>query len=363
MDNPIKPIKFTEQIFDISLHPSNYLIASGLLTGHLFVHQFSNLEATSRIYRNKLYQKSCRAVSFSTDGKGVYSASKNKTWSFLDLNSQKISHTETKAHTAPINKIESLNEQIICTGDDEGCVKLWDIRQKKTAFTFSEHVDYISSFSFNENKRHLISTSGDGCMSVYDIRKSKPIAISENQDDELTCSAVMKNGSKIAIGSQSGVLGIFSYGMFSDVTDRFPGNPSSIEHMCKISQNCLITAGGDGYLRVLNLFPHSYTKVFGQHGSLPLEKIVTTFDKNYLQLLESKRKNAIGLKHGYSSDPNSDSQPDLILNTKPKFISTNKNKTIEVCESKSDNLDCGQNKIKPANKKKRKSKNSFFSDL
>ncbi|OMJ09376.1 WD repeat-containing protein JIP5 [Smittium culicis] len=183
---------------------------------------------------------------------------------------------------APINRLLTVNEQMIATGDDDGCVKLWDIRQKKLAFTYEEHVDYISSMNFNQKKRHLLVTSGDGCLSVYDVRKSKPIAISDNQDDELLSSSVIRNGTKLAVGLQSGCLGIFSYGQFGDVTDRVLGNPSSIEHLCKINEDTLVTAGGDGYLRVLQLFPHKYTRVLGRHGSLPVEKAELSHDRDLL---------------------------------------------------------------------------------
>ncbi|PVV01147.1 hypothetical protein BB560_004444 [Smittium megazygosporum] len=270
-----RPLRFTEQIFDISLHPSKHLLASGLLTGHVFVHSFGT-EKNHRLFRERLFKKSCRAVSFSIDGQ----ASKDKSWKYLDLNTKKVTFDQENAHSAPLNKLISLNEQMIATGDDNGAI--WDIRQKKQAFSYNEHVDFISSFTFNEPKRHLFATSGDGCLSVYDVRKSKTIAVSENQDDELTSSVVIRNGSKLAVGTQSGTVGIFSYGLFSDVTDRILGNTSSIESMCKISESRVVTAGDDGFLRVLDFFPHKYSIVLGKHGVLPMEKIVKTFDEKYL---------------------------------------------------------------------------------
>ncbi|OMH81689.1 WD repeat-containing protein 55 [Zancudomyces culisetae] len=143
---------------------------------------------------------------------------------------------------------------------------------------------------FNQKKRNLIVTSGDGCLSVYDIRKTTPIMVSDNQDEELSSVALVRNGSKVAVGTQEGVLGLFKYGQFGDVSDRFPGNPSSIESLCKINENTLIAGGGDGHIRVISLYPHSYSGKVGKHGALPVERVLLTWDKKYLVSLAQDSK-------------------------------------------------------------------------
>jgi hypothetical protein len=40
---------------------------------------------------------------------------------------------------------------------------------------------------------------------------------------------VLKHGKKVAVGCQSGVLSIFSWGYWNDCSDRFPGHPESGE--------------------------------------------------------------------------------------------------------------------------------------
>ena len=48
-----------------------------------------------------------------------------------------------------------------------------------------------------------------------------PQARSEDDaDDELLSVAVMKKGSKLVCGTQSGVLALFSWGCFKDCSDR-----------------------------------------------------------------------------------------------------------------------------------------------
>jgi WD40 repeat protein len=36
------------------------------------------------------------------------------------------------------------HEHLLATGDEEGCVKLWDLRQSKELFSWEENEDFIS---------------------------------------------------------------------------------------------------------------------------------------------------------------------------------------------------------------------------
>ncbi|KAJ2812782.1 WD domain repeat-containing protein 55 [Coemansia furcata] len=282
-DNAERPksLKFKEPVIDVAFSPTSDLVASSLITGHIFIHQYS-LTGNTRQHRLKPHRKSCRSLCFSGDGLSLYTASKDKSWQSLDVTTgAELSRIE-EAHDKAINIVKYVNEQIIATGDELGGIKLWDIRQNKPAFTFKEHVDYISDMVFNTDKRHLLATSGDGCLSVYDVRKSKPFHVSENQDDELLSVAIMRGGKKVVVGETDGVLGIFTYGQFDDVTDRFPGHPQSIDSICKLTEDMCVTGSSDGLLRIVQLFPHKLVGVAGDHKSLPVEKVVLSYDQQWL---------------------------------------------------------------------------------
>ncbi|KAJ2875431.1 WD domain repeat-containing protein 55 [Coemansia aciculifera] len=283
-DNAERPksLKFKEPVIDVAFSPTSDLVASSLITGHVFIHQYS-LTSNTRQHRLKPHRKSCRSLCFGGDGLSLYTASKDKSWQSLDVTTGAELTRVEEAHDKAINIVKYVNEQIIATGDESGGVKLWDIRQNnKPAFTFKEHVDYISDMVFNTDKRHLLATSGDGCLSVYDVRKSKPFHVSENQDDELLSVAIMRGGKKVVVGETDGVLGIFTYGQFDDVTDRFPGHPQSIDSICKLTEDLCVTGSSDGLLRIVQLFPHKLVGVAGDHKSLPVEKVVLSYDQQWL---------------------------------------------------------------------------------
>lgn len=63
------------------------------------------------------------------------------------------------AHESPVNRIYCVNEQLVASGDDEGVIKFWDARQEDSIRSYTHHFDYISDFTYFDDKRHLVSTS------------------------------------------------------------------------------------------------------------------------------------------------------------------------------------------------------------
>jgi WD40 repeat protein len=66
----------------------------------------------------------------------------------LDLSAQKVTKWQVDAHEVGINSLLPVSESVVASGDDDGCVKLWDSRQKPAAAEFSSHTDYISGFAY-----------------------------------------------------------------------------------------------------------------------------------------------------------------------------------------------------------------------
>lgn len=51
------------------------------------------------------------------------------------------------------------NEKFLATGDDDGVIKIWDLRSKKCVFTEDElHADYISDLDYNDEKKLLYAS-------------------------------------------------------------------------------------------------------------------------------------------------------------------------------------------------------------
>ncbi len=86
-------------------------------------------------------------------------------------------------------------------------------------------------------------------------------------------------------GSQEGILNIFTWGDFGDVSDRFPGHPNSIDTMAFIDDDTIATGSMDGIIRfrtarglsdrgsLVQIHPNQLLGVIGQHEDFPIECI------------------------------------------------------------------------------------------
>ena len=60
--------------------------------------------------------------------------------------------------SAAINRLINLSEATIATGDDEGCIKVWDTRQRTCCNTFAAHQEYISDMCYASDSMKLLGT-------------------------------------------------------------------------------------------------------------------------------------------------------------------------------------------------------------
>jgi WD40 repeat protein len=142
-----------------------------------------------------------------------------------------------------------IGHKLLTTGDDKGCIKIWDTRNYEAVMEFNENDDFISELLTDKVERSLLAASGDGTISVFNLRRKKLDVTSDNQEVELLSAAIIKGGRKVVCGCGDGVLNIWSWGEWGDVSDRFPGHPSSIDACIAVNDNMVCTGCLDGAVR------------------------------------------------------------------------------------------------------------------
>lgn len=173
---------------------------------------------------------------------------------------------------------------LLCTGDDEGVIKLWDPRQRECIRTYKQHFDYITDFLWLKDTKQLVATSGDGTLSVMDVRSKKveAAAHSEDQEDELLSVALIRGGAKVVVGTQLGILSIFNRASgWGDCTDRVPGHPHSVDSLATLplsfpyadTTSLIFTGSSDGFVRAMQILPTKLLGVVVDHGDWPVERI------------------------------------------------------------------------------------------
>ena len=397
-------IECSYQPLDISFHPSvSTIVAAALVDGTVEVHDYSEMvlppsmasmpkdddeeENDTIVSSTQVHfapstmskalheqssittsSSSCRAVQFSNDGTTLWTGGNDGSIAALDT--KKICTFSAVSppskneifqyripdagynNSAPIQVLYEIPERnLLASGDDVGCVRLWDrrlmdhtstdslqrqsalasnnVNHKKTSprgcvADWKVHDDYVSAIQHStssaleensaadnsestNNSHTLLSTSADGTLVVYDLRmtsssnnnhqvpsvnlhssheKSLPYGVlrqSDPQDDELLSLCILKNGRKVVCGTTEGVLSIFSYGTWGDLSDRYPGHPSSIDAILKIDEDTILTGSSDGLIRVVSIQPNQFLGVLGDnHEGFPIEKIKFTCDRSYV---------------------------------------------------------------------------------
>lgn len=270
------------QIFDLAFHPTHSTVYTGLLNGKVKAFRYDEQGQHEESFVLRPSKRSCRCLDTSEDGSRLWATGKAKVIFTIDTATGTVSETRKNAHNSPVNRIKRLMPQMLGTGDDDGVIKLWDPRMSDSIRGYTHHYDFISDFLWLDDKKQLITTSGDGTLSVIDVRgkKQEPVAQSEDQEDELLSIVAIRSGSKVVVGTQTGILSVFnrSHG-WGDCVDRVPGHPQSIDALCTLpssypsSHSTILTGSSDGLLRAVQLFPTKLLGVVADHGSFPIERI------------------------------------------------------------------------------------------
>jgi len=365
-DSP-SDITLDQHIFDLCFHPSQDLVATGLISGEVKLFRYS-LERNDQLSHWKLHHAACRTVDFSCDGKYLLSGSSDCSVRVIDVDTCKEVHCESSAHENPINAMKCFGENLLLTGDDEGCIKLWDLRKRKFCFQWKESADFISDFAVNTDKKIGLATSGDGCLSVLHLRKGILEAMSDNLEDELLSVVIAKNGTKVIVGTQDGILDIWNWDWWGDITDRFLGHPNSIESMVVIDEDTICTASSDGLIRICSILPNKMLGIIGEHGEFPVEKIRLSRENYFLG--SCSHDNTVkfwAVKYLFEENKNNDNTESAIAASDCKGnLEDNNIETMDIDSSGFSSTNSVSNTSKKSKQKKKsrkEEKSNFFDGL
>lgn len=163
-----KDIELDEFITDLSFHPTQDILAAGLITGDIQLIKYGNEE--NDIYKTmEVHTKACRDIEFSDCGKYLISGSKDQSIMITDIETEKLKKFYDSAHTDSVNKIYVLDDNVFFSGDDSGHLKMWDMRMDEAVFSLHEVEDQITAITSNEAQKMLVYTSSDGFLTSINI--------------------------------------------------------------------------------------------------------------------------------------------------------------------------------------------------
>ncbi|KAJ7944022.1 WD repeat-containing protein 55 [Quillaja saponaria] len=269
--------------FDIDFHPSDKLVAAGLISGDIHLYRYSTDSQPQRLLEVHAHSESCRAVRFINDGRAILTGSPDCSILATDVETGSTIARLDNAHEDAVNRLINLTELTVASGDDGGCIKVWDTRQRSCSNSFDVHEDYVSDMTFASDAMKLLGTSGDGTLSVCNLRTNKVQAQSEFSEDELLSIVIMKNGRKVVCGSQTGTLLLYSWGCFKDCSDRFIDlSPNSVDAMLKLDEDRIITGSENGLINLIGILPNRVIQPIAEHSEYPVERLAFSHDRKFL---------------------------------------------------------------------------------
>jgi len=270
-----------EHTFDVKFHPTESFLAIATISGRIELHNFDADAGSAELRRSvRSHKDSCRAACFLGDDASarLVSTSADCFVAMADVETGKRLWRAKLA--AAGNALLPIEGNRVIAGDDDGRICVFDVREKKAVIVYEENHDFISDMVLGSDGRSLCATSGDGTLAIYDIRKNGVkglTAMSDFQEDEFLSLAIVRSGTKVVCGSQTGVLCIFSWGDWGDQKDRIKGHPMSVDAMARVSEDSILTGSSDGKIRAVAVHNRELgSRVLGivaEHGDLPVERL------------------------------------------------------------------------------------------
>eukprot|EP01133_Synstelium_polycarpum_P008174 gene8174-9609_t len=271
-------ITFDTNLFSLNFHPTDDLVVVSDAEGAVKLYRYG-LEQNECLLALRPHKSGCRQACFSTDGKYIFTASSDCSIKVIDVNTGATLYTREEAHDDPINSLVS-KQFMVFTGDDEGTVKVWDMRQQSLVCEFQEHADYISDIvSLDDN--HIVATSGDGGLSIYNFVRRSLDDISAKSDNELLSVVALDHGDTLVCGTQDGTIKIFDRHNL-EAPKKFVGHPASVDTLVKVGSTTFLSGSSDGIIRYVGTQPRKLLGVIGEHSTFPVERIAVSRDNRYL---------------------------------------------------------------------------------
>jgi WD repeat-containing protein 55 len=293
MFDTICTLPLDSELFAQAIHPSDPLLAVGLSSGHVATLKLPSVESRAdddedvedegparkrrrgsdgtgvvdTAWRTRRHKGSCRTLSYSLDGRSLYSAGTDGILKAADAESGRV----TGKVAIPVNPssvrkgdevdaptvLHALSPQTLLVATDSGALHLYDLRDpapsisdapveerlKKAAFTNYKpaqthypHQDYVSSLTplppsststSGYSKQWL--TTGGTTLALTDLRRG--VLVKSEDQEELLLSSIYvsglaakkasgSTGEKALVGGSDGVITLWEKGRWDDQDER-----------------------------------------------------------------------------------------------------------------------------------------------
>lgn len=152
---------------------------------------------------------------YSTDGSQLLSCSTDKTLALWDVEvGERV--RKFKGHQTFVNTCDVARRgpQYLCSGSDDGTVRLWDSRKKIAIQTF-QNMYQVTSVCFSDTSEQLISGGIDNDIKVWDLRKKEVLFRMRGHSDTVTGMKLSPDGSYLLTTAMDNTVRIWDVRPFA----------------------------------------------------------------------------------------------------------------------------------------------------
>lgn len=133
-------------------------------------------------------------IHYSADGSQLYSCSADKSCAVWDVEAGKRLK-KLNGHTAIVNSCapSKRGPSLLCSGGDDGTVKVWDLRARRCVHTF-EHSYQVLAVSFDATGERVFAGTLDDNIMVFDMKQREHTLTLEGHTDSITGIDVSNDG-------------------------------------------------------------------------------------------------------------------------------------------------------------------------
>lgn len=207
-----------------------------------------------------------------------------------------------EGHTGNVTSLGFLRNGV-CSGSEDGTVKLWDLRSPTCARSFDAK-DPVNSVALHPNQAEIISGDQNGSVKIFDLGSSRVVeeivpaasSASTSPQGRVAIQSVDVAADARHIVAANNHAEVFTWDPSSGATDHRPAarfrahSPGAYLLHAKISPDCrsLVTTSSDGTARLFDTATWRLTQTLAQHKKWVWDAVFSA-DSSYLVTASSDR--------------------------------------------------------------------------